>query len=85
MARKPYARFKVNSRYLVRLLEDYASLTDFGEASDSSIARKPHPGAGSLAGPHCELVSFCPVGQCDPFGTGLGLNRLRSRLHAEPK
>ncbi|WP_158070276.1 hypothetical protein [Mycobacterium sp. IS-836] len=40
MARKLYASFKVSSRYLVRLLEDYASLIDVGQANDDPYCTK---------------------------------------------
>ena len=40
MVRKLYASFKVSSRYLIRLLEDDASLTDFGQVHDSPYCTK---------------------------------------------
>jgi hypothetical protein len=71
VVRKPYVSSKVNSCYLVRRLEDDASLTDFGEGKDSFIARKPDPRFGPGAGPRCEVASSSPSASVIPSAPAL--------------
>jgi hypothetical protein len=79
-----HAQQEVNSCFLTRLLDDYASFTEFGNANDRLIAPKPDPGVGPRAGPRREFVSASRLSSDRP-GTSLGVKRLQSPGHPGPK